>query len=332
MVGNLASELAGRVEVVWFGERRYAPAGVEVVPLARWGYPVLDLAPGRALARRAGVDVMHFTANTGWRVPGGIPFVLTVHDLIFMDTPAAGRSLRQVVGHRYARRVALGAIAAAHAVATPSATSAAAVLARGAPRRPPVVIPNGVDAALAERSAARAEPAYAVAFAGRDPRKGTELAVAGWRAAGWPGTLHLLAGAGLPIGLEAVIAAERARGAIVVHPYVERARLHEVLGGAAALIHPSQAEGFGLPVIEALAAGVPVIGGLAPASVEVAGEAIVPISPGEPVASIAAGLRAVRDDGDLRARLVQAGREVAVRHRWRAFADAYLELYRCAVG
>jgi glycosyltransferase involved in cell wall biosynthesis len=335
-VTNLTLELADRVEVVWFGDPALAPLDGEVVDLGRAPYPLLDLGVARRVARRVGVEVMHFTANTGWRVAGAPPFILTVHDLMFMDTPVRGRSVRQIVGHRYARRNVLRAIAAAHTVAAPSAASAAEIRDRGAPVRPPVVIPNGVDLTPPGDTVGGdhrdLETVYAVAFAGRDPRKGTELAVAGWRAAGWPAQLQLMGAAGLPPRLEEAIAGERARGEIVVHRYLDRPRLHEVLRGGVALIYPSRAEGFGLPVIEALAAGVPVITGLAPATVEVGGDAILRISAAEPEASIAAALRRLRDEPRLRSRLIAAGHAIAGRYSWRACADAYLDIYRSALG
>jgi glycosyltransferase involved in cell wall biosynthesis len=320
------------VEVVWFGDPALAPRPVGTVRADRLPHVALDLGAARRLALRAGVDVMHFTANTGWTSPGRPPFVLTVHDLLFLDTPIRGRSLRQVLGHRYARRNVIGAVAAASAVATPSAASAADIVARARAAPFPVVIPNGVD--LPAVSPPRDPPAhggYAVAFSGRDPRKGVELAVAGWRAADrTPPRLWLLAGAGLPPGLEQDIAADVSAGRIVVSPYLPRPRLVEIVAAAAVLIYPSRAEGFGLPVIEAMAAGIPVISGLAPATREVGGDAILRVDGADPVASIAAALRLLATDRGLAERLAAAGRARAESYSWRACACAYMDLYRAA--
>src|SRR5262245_29915446 len=92
-IGVFAGQLARELEAL---------PGIEVVRLGeRSPYPLLDSRLGHREARRARVDVMHFTGNSGWVRPRSIPFVLTVHDLVFLDSAPRGRAARQVVGHRY---------------------------------------------------------------------------------------------------------------------------------------------------------------------------------------------------------------------------------------
>jgi glycosyltransferase involved in cell wall biosynthesis len=335
-VTGLVSELAALAEIVWFGDPALAPCPVSAVRADRLPHPALDLRAARGVARRARIDVMHFTANTGWMSKGSPPFVLTVLDMVFMDTPIAGRSIRQVIGHRYARRNVVRALSAASAVATPSMATAAEIDRWVRLKAEPTVIPIGIE--LAEPThrypaadGASGKPPYALAFAARDPRKGVDLAVAGWRAAGRkPPQLRLLGGAGLPPGLDEDIAEEVADGRIVVLPYLEREELRETLAGASVLLYPSLAEGFGYPVLEAMAAGVPVISGLTPATVEVGGDAILLMDPTEPARSIAAGLEQLAGDPELAARLADAGRQRAKSYSWRACAQAYMDLYRAA--
>jgi glycosyltransferase involved in cell wall biosynthesis len=338
-VTALVSHLSDVTEVVWFGDPGLAPCPVSAVRFDLLPHPALDLAAARQIARRAHVDVMHFTGNTGWSTSGAPPFVLTVQDMLFVDTPIRGRSVRQILGHRYARRNVMRAMSVASAVATPSIATATQISHRARLTRDPVVIPYGVDFGSAvgppgtlERpgGAATGSP-YALAFSGRDPRKGVDLAIAGWRAAGrTPGPLWLLAGAGLPAGLEEETADEVAGGQIVLLPYVPRQRLYEILTRADVLLYPSRAEGFGLPVLEAMAVGVPVISGLTSATREVGGDAILPIEERAPEASIAAGLRLLASDPNVRARLVAAGRRRAESYSWRECARAYLDLYEAA--
>lgn len=335
VIANLVRHLTPDVEVVWLGDPAHAPAEVAAVVRAdRWPYPLLDGPAGRRWVRQARVELVHFPANTGWRASGEVPFVLTVQDLLYMESGVRGRSLRQILGHRYARRNVPAAVRSADAVACPSIASAEAVAALTGRR--PVVIPYGVDPELLQGGDPQGRPRsvsqerYAVAFAGKDPRKGVALAIDGWRAAGDPSLqLLLFAGGGLPAGIAAEV--ELAGGRIQLEPYLPRRQLLETLAGGQALIYASESEGFGLPVIEAMALGVPVIGGLNRAVVEVGGSAILPIDPGDRAASIGKWLRDLDRDPNLRARTIQSGLERARRYSWKRTALAYAALYREAL-
>src|SRR3954469_5179821 len=91
---ELARRLAADVDVVWFGSQAIARPGMaSVVDLASYPFPFLDSPLGKARVARENVDVFHFPGNSGWTSPGPVPVVLTVQDLIFMDTPVRGRNL-----------------------------------------------------------------------------------------------------------------------------------------------------------------------------------------------------------------------------------------------
>jgi glycosyltransferase involved in cell wall biosynthesis len=327
---ELAEGMSERVDVVWFGSPVTAPSSAtDVVNVSRYPYPLLDGPVGRRLVARQGLDVMHFAGNTGWGSPGPVPSILTVHDLIFLKTSVQGRSLRQIVGHRYLRSTVGAAVRAATAVACPSRASAVEVQQTFGLSQLPHVIPLGVEPVPPLE---REEPSYAVVFAARDPRKGVELAIEGWRAAQrTPGRLRVLAGAGLPDGFADLAGDDLRSGRIEVLDYLPRGELWKVLGGAAVLLHTSEAEGFGIPVLEAMAAGVPVISGLSVASREVGADAILTIDPADPVDSVRRHLIAVMEREEVRNRLVEAGRRRSLEFGWQRTADAYTELYAAAL-
>src|SRR4051794_14438631 len=100
---------------------------------------------------------------------------------------------------------------------------------------------------------------------------------------------------------------------------------------AAAFVFPSRYEGFGLPPLEAMACGAPVIVSNVSSLPEVVGDAAVQVNP-ENVFEIARGIREVLLDEELRARLVRKGREQAARFSWNATARQVLEIYKDAAG
>lgn len=114
-----------------------------------------------------------------------------------------------------------------------------------------------------------------------------------------------------------------------VHPagWIPRERLRELLKHAEALVFPSTFEGFGMPVIEAMAAGTPVACSDIPPLREVAGDAAVWFDP-QSVESIAGTVRRLLSDAGLRERLVKAGRSRAEGFTWARAAEQTLEVLR----
>lgn len=108
--------------------------------------------------------------------------------------------------------------------------------------------------------------------------------------------------------------------------YVPGADLPALIGGAQALVYPSLYEGFGFPVVEAMAAGCPVITSNVSSLPEVAGGAAVLIDP-RSVSEIAAAIQKIAGSESLRAELSAAGRAQASRYTWEAAGEQSLSYF-----
>ena len=101
------------------------------------------------------------------------------------------------------------------------------------------------------------------------------------------------------------------------------------LGGAMVVAYPSHGEGFGLPVLEAMACGAPVLTTNRLSLPEVGGDAVAYTEPD--VEAIAAALNALLDDPDRRAQLGEAGHQRSLEFTWAASAEAHLASYARAL-
>jgi glycosyltransferase involved in cell wall biosynthesis len=117
---------------------------------------------------------------------------------------------------------------------------------------------------------------------------------------------------------------------VVFTGYVPRADLPALYTGAALFAFPSLYEGFGLPVVEAMACGTPVLISTAPALAEVAGDAALQVDPAS-VSAIAAGLGRMLNDPALRADLRERGLRRASAYSWQSAAQQTLDMYRAAL-
>lgn len=129
--------------------------------------------------------------------------------------------------------------------------------------------------------------------------------------------------------LDRAIAASPCRRDVLRVGPVGGQQLPALLWGATAFAYPSLFEGFGLPPLEAMTCGVPVICSGTTSLPEVVGDAALTFDPTS-VDDIASALLAVLSDGALRARLAGKGRERAARFSWRGTAARTIEVYRAA--
>jgi glycosyltransferase involved in cell wall biosynthesis len=113
--------------------------------------------------------------------------------------------------------------------------------------------------------------------------------------------------------------------------YVDQADLPAIYSAASVFAFPSLHEGFGLPVLEAMACGTPVVTSDTSSLPEVAGEAALLVDPTDD-AAIAKAIARVYDEPVLRQLLSQAGIERAAEFSWEACAAATLRVYRRILG
>lgn len=113
--------------------------------------------------------------------------------------------------------------------------------------------------------------------------------------------------------------------------YVSDSTKADLLAGAEVMAFPSLYEGFGLPVLEAMQAGVPVVSTRVGAIPEVAGRSAILVEPQDPSA-LAGALLSVVEDSKLRDRLAETGREQAAGYSWQTSVDGLADVYRQLTG
>ncbi len=252
-----------------------------------------------------------------WRAP--CAQAITVHDLAFEHLPEGfGRIWRTLARRRH--RAAARRAGAVVCVSRTAAADAVGIL--GADPEAVVVAPHGPGQALPAAIAVDgAEPRHFLYVGDDEPRKRVPALLEAHRryAAERDDALPLvLAGD----------AAARGNGQplIVGEPRPDSTRLRELLSGAAALVHPSLEEGFGLTLAEAMASGVAVLAVRNPGTHELCGPAALLVEPD----ALAEGMRRLHDEGGLRTELADKGRERARRFSWEESARLHEHAYEKA--
>lgn len=296
---------------------------------------------GRA-ARRTGADLLHSTTAYLPLFPP-CPCVLTVHDLAIYRYPAAFRFANRTLGRRLFEASVRRAAAL---IAVSEATKRDLMALLGVAPERVTVVPEAADpifrAPIAPEDVERVRGTYGLprpyvlSVATAEPRKNLPRlldAFCACRPLLDPGLqLVLVGGRGWLAGpLETKFRHLEAGGVVKVTGYVPRADLPGLYAGAAAFAYPSLYEGFGLPVLEALASGSPTLTSSCSSLPEVAGDAAVLVDPTS-ADDIAAGLCRLLRDAALARDLRNRGPARAARFTWSATARRTIEVYEQAVS
>jgi glycosyltransferase involved in cell wall biosynthesis len=331
-LAGLVEAAAGAHEVIAFaptslqGPRRIraalegVPVETRLVPLpashalrtawSRLGRPAVERLAG-------GLDVFHFS---DWMYPAQRRGVraTTIHDLVPIRHPEwCTARTRSMHGHKYANAARTCDLIVANSRYT--ADDVAATL--GVPQERLLVAHPGVDERFTAAGPARdlGRP-YVLGLGTLEPRKNLARLVEAWRRLDDDLVLALGGGEGWGAqdGLE--------DAGLIRLGYVAHEDVPALYRGAAVFVYPSLFEGFGMPVVEAMACGTPVVASAHPSLDEACGDAAVRVDPHEPDA-VAAG---IREALSRREELVPRGLEHARRFTWRAAGAAILRAYEAA--
>jgi len=291
--------------------------------------------------------IMHWTYPLPIRLEGAAN-IYTLHDLVPLRIPYTTLDAKQAY-----RKLLAACVAQAAHLCTVSESSRDDIIAEFGvdPERitncyqaSPLPVPAGeaqADAAMIENIFGLPHRGYFLHFGAIEPKKNIGRLIEAYLSTGTPAPLVLTGGRGWQAQEELRLLvpedeADTAHGRQMAErirrlEHLSRPLLAKLIRGARAVLFPSIWEGFGLPVLEAMQLGTPVLTSNQGALAEVAGDAGLLVDPYD-VAAIAAGIKALDADEALRNRLAEAGPRAAARFSSGAYAARLEEMYARAAS
>ncbi len=322
---------------------RLAPGAAIVAGPAALGHRPARLAWEQSglpvIAQQVNADVIHMPHYSMPLRPGR-PTVVTVHDVTFFTEPEKHTAISAMF---FKSAIRTATRRATRIIVPSNATRDELVRLLGVDQAKIDVAYHGVDHRLFHRPGERQISQVSarlglhgkpyIAFLGSmEPRKNVAALIRGWAGAvadlAEPPALVLAGGGGWSEEVDVAVAAVPPHLRLCRPGYLPFADLPGFLGGALMVANPSRGEGFGLPVLEAMACGAPVLTTHITSLPEVGGEAVAYTEPDAD--SIKVALRALIDDPERRAALGAAGYARSQEFTWAASAAAHLASYKRA--
>jgi alpha-1,3-rhamnosyl/mannosyltransferase len=250
-----------------------------------------------------------------------MPQVITVTDLAYEVLPDHfDRGFRLYSHHRH--RAAARAAAVVICISETTAADVGSIWGVPSERIAVALLGPGQELSSADESSAAADPRHFLYVGDNEPRKNLAVLLAAYQ--------RYAERAQQPLELVLAGSASARAPGVRLEPDPGPARLAELYRGAAALVHPSLHEGFGLTPLEAMRIGTPVLAARSPGITEVCADAVRYADPRDPD-SFAAAMSELAQDPALRLDLRERGRRRAAEFSWAKCARAHLAAYSLAI-
>lgn len=313
---------------------------VHIIELNCPSYPLWEqLALPRA-ARRDRVDLLHCTSNTAPIMTRGLPLVLTLHDIIFLEPrDRKNRSLYQNMGWLYRRIVVPRILGKCSKIITVSDFELENIIGKlSLPRERMAMIYNGYNEWFRPTDDKDNifrkyidDKGYFLFLGNTDPKKNTERTLTAY--AGYlkksARKRKLLVADLAPEQIDNILTANgisHIRDYIVSPGYIVNTDLPFIYNSAFAFLYTSLRESFGIPLLEAMACGTPVVTGNRSSMPEIAGPEAVLVNP-ESTDEITAMMLRLENDDEFYAKQRRIGLERVGMFSWKNTAGKLLRLY-----
>ncbi len=312
---------------------------VHIIEVEGGFYPTWEQILLPKAAHEANVELLHCTSNTA-PIRCNIPLILTLHDIIFLEPrDRRNRSVYQNLGWLYRRMVVPRILKKCHRIITVSQFEKNNIISKlGLPERQVAMIYNGYNEWFRPMddkdnifSKYMPERGYLFFLGNTDPKKNTERTLIAYSKYLERSTVKrklLMADLDHQY-LDDIIERnhiENIRQNIIMPGYIVNSDLPYVYSGAFAFLYTSLRESFGIPLLEAMACGTPVVTSNTSSMPEIAGEKAILVNP-ESAEEICEQLLHLENDKDFYQRQVEVGLQRSKLFSWKYTADQLLALY-----